>query len=173
MKPHSKGNLRVLGVDTSVRSSGVGVVEAKGNSLTSIEHGRIKNRAKLPLSECLKNLQTGMTDLIKRTKPDVAAIEGIFYSRNVKTAVTLGHARGVVIAVCASANIPVFEYAPRRVKQALVGHGAADKEQVRKMVMVLLNLADEPDEDAGDALAMAICHLHNRTRHEMLAPEAI
>ena len=103
----------------------------------------------------------------------LAAIEGILYSRNVKTAVALGHARGVVIAACAAAGVPVYEYAPRRVKQALVGHGGADKVQVRKMVMTLLNLADEPGEDAGDALAMAICHLHNRTRHEMLAPEAI
>ena len=165
--------MRVLGVDTAVRSSGVAVVEAKGNSLSAVEHGVIKNQAKLPLSECLKNLQEGLVAIIKRSRPDVAAIEGIFYSRNVKTAVALGHARGVVIAACAAAGVPVYEYAPRRVKQALVGHGSADKTQVRKMVMALLDLGNEPAEDAGDALAMAICHLHNRTRHEMLAPESI
>ena len=85
----------------------------------------------------------------------------------------LGHARGVAIAVCALAGLPVYEYPPRKVKQAVAGYGAAEKAQVRKMTMRLLGLNVEPDEDAGDALAIAICHLHNRTIHSIIAPQPI
>ena len=116
----------------------------------------------MPLSACLLNLHKGIVDLIVRTQPGAVAIEGVFFSRNVKTSVTLGEARGVVIAACAAAGMPVYEYSPRRVKQALVGFGAAEKDQVRKMVMSILNLSESPVEDAGDALALAICHLHSK-----------
>ncbi|MGQ9660780.1 MAG: crossover junction endodeoxyribonuclease RuvC, partial [Kiritimatiellia bacterium] len=91
-----------------------------------------------------------------------AAIEGGFYCKNVRTALLLGEARGVAIAACAAHGLPVYEYAPRRVKQAIVGFGAADKVQVRRMVARLLALSREPHEDEGDALALAICHLHDR-----------
>lgn len=165
--------IRVLGIDTSLRSSGVAVVEARGSSLVSIEHATVKTPAKKPMSACLAHLHSDLTELIERTKPTAAALEGIFYCKNVKTAVTLGHARGVAIAVCAAAGLPVFEYSPRRIKQALVGYGSASKEQVRKMVMAITNLDTEPGEDEGDALAIAICHLHNRTQHEALAPNSI
>ena len=165
--------MRVLGVDTSLRSTGVGVVEAAGSRLTAVEFGRVHNADRLPLSECLRRLDAGIRELIGRTRPEVAAIEDIFFCKNVKTVMVLGEARGVVIAACAGAGIPIYEYAPRRVKQALVGHGAADKSQVRRMVMNLLNLTDEPQEDAGDALAIAICHLHSRSPVAELAPEPI
>ena len=165
--------VRVLGVDTSLRSSGVAVVEVRGNTFVSIESNTIKMPPKRPVSACLACLHRELIDLIERTGPAVASVEGIFYCKNVKTAVTLGHARGVVIAACALAGIPVYEYSPRRVKQAIVGHGSAGKEQVRRMVMSLLNLDSEPDEDVGDALAIAICHLHNRTQHKELAPKQI
>ncbi len=164
---------RILGIDTSLRSTGIAVVEAKGNELSAVDYGKIKVSASKPLSECLVALSKGLDDIIKKTRPDAVAIEGAFYSKNAKTAMTLGQVRGVAIAVCAAKNLPVYEYAPRRIKQAVTGNGAADKSQVRKMVMTLLALKEEPQEDAGDALAIAICHLHNMTGHAALAPEAI
>lgn len=165
--------MRVLGIDTSLRSTGVGVVDAAGSRLSVVEFGRVHNIDRLPLSECLRRLDAGIRELIGRTRPEIAAVEDIFYCKNIRTAVVLGEARGVVIAACAGAGLPVYEYAPRRVKQALVGYGAADKSQVRRMVMNLLRLEAEPQEDAGDALAIAICHLHSRSPVAGLAPEPI
>lgn len=141
--------------------------------MASVEHGALKSPKKAPLSECLARLDRGIREILERTSPDAASIEGIFFCRNVKTAVRLGEARGVAIAACAASGVPLYEYAPRRVKQAVVGYGGADKEQVRRMVMSLLGLDTEPQEDAGDALALAICHLNSRTGHAALAPEAI
>ncbi|MFC1462326.1 crossover junction endodeoxyribonuclease RuvC [Verrucomicrobiota bacterium] len=172
--PNSRsGTVRVLGIDTSLRSTGVAVVEATGNRLSALEHGAIRNPRTAPLSKCLRRLDEGLSELITRTGPDAAAIEGAFYSKNVKTAMILGEARGVAIAACARAGLPVYEYAPRRIKQALVGIGSASKNQVRQMVMTLLSLDKEPQEDAGDALAIAICHLHTRSGHAALAPGEI
>jgi crossover junction endodeoxyribonuclease RuvC len=165
--------MRVLGVDTSLRSTGFAVIEERGSTLVSIEYGIIRIPASQPVSECLKRLHEGLTEIIARCKPEEASIEGIFFCKNVRTAVSLGQARGVAIAVCALAGVPMFEYSPRKVKQAVSGYGAADKEQVRGMVKRLLNLDADPAEDASDALAMAICHLHSRTRHAVLAPHSI
>ena len=166
-------SIRVLGVDTSLRSTGFGVVEGIGNRFKAVEFGTIKNPRTSPLSSCLQKLSSNITEVINRSKPDVAVIEGVFFCKNIKTLLMLGEARGVVIAVCAEHGIPVYEYAPRRVKQALVGFGGAQKDQVAKMVMVQLALREQPQEDAADALAMAICHLHNRTGYAALMPKAI
>lgn len=165
--------IRILGIDASLRSTGVGVVEAGGSKLSAVECGALKTPAGKPLSECLRRLSRGITDVIERTGPEAAAIEGVFFCKNVKTAVTLGETRGAAIAACAAHGLPVYEYSPRKVKQAVVGFGAASKEQVRKMVMSLLGMEDEPQEDAGDALAIAICHLNSRTTHAALAPKEI
>ena len=155
--------VRILGVDTSLRSTGLGVVDGSGSSMTSVECGTVKNPPKFPLSECLKCIGERVVDIIERTQPDEVAIEGIFYAKNAKTSMILGEARGIVIATCAMKGLPVYEYAPRKIKLAVVGSGSASKEQVRKMLMKLLALSEEPQEDAGDALAIAVCHLHNRT----------
>ncbi len=155
---------RILGVDSSLRSSGVAMIEARGSELKPVEYGLITNPAGRPLSKCLDHLYREITASIARGHPDAAAIEGVFYCKNVRTAVVLGEARGAVIAACASSGVPVYEYPPRRVKQAVVGFGGAGKEQMRKMVMTLLGLKDEPQEDASDALAIAICHAHSVTR---------
>jgi crossover junction endodeoxyribonuclease RuvC len=169
----STQNPRALGIDTSLRATGVAVVEMAGSRYSVVEYGVLKNSSKLPLSECLIRLSRGIADVVERLHPTAAAVEGAFFHQNVKTAMTLGQARGVVIAACAGLGVPVYEYAPRRVKQAVVGYGSAEKEQVRKMVMSLLALDKEPPEDAADALALAICHLHNRTGHAALMPEPI
>lgn len=165
--------MRVLGIDTSLRSTGLGIVEARGSVLTAVEYGRVHNPDRLPLSECLRRLDVAIRETIGRTRPEVAAIEDIFFAKNARTAMVLGEARGVVIAACAAGGLPVFEYPPRRVKQAIAGSGAAEKVQVRRMVMTLLSLADEPQEDAGDALAIAICHLNTRTAVAALSPKPI
>ena len=165
--------IRVLGIDASLRSTGVAVVDASGNSLSAVEYGTLKMKASEPLSGCLKLLNAGIVEILKRTEPEAVAIEGAFFCKNAKTALTLGEVRGAAIAVCASYGLPIYEYAPRRVKQAVVGYGAASKMQVRAMVVSLLALDGEPQEDAGDALAVAICHLHNRTGHGALMPKEI
>lgn len=165
--------MRVLGIDTSLRSSGVAVVESLDGRNTALEYGRIHNLAKLPLSECLRRIDGGIREIIGRTKPDLAAIEDIFFAKNARTSLVLGEARGVVIAACASLAIPVYQYEPRRVKKAIAGNGAADKLQVRKMTMVLLGLKEEPQEDAGDALAIALCHINSRSPVAELNPQPI
>jgi crossover junction endodeoxyribonuclease RuvC len=169
----NKSDIRILGIDTSLRSTGVGVVAAAGSRMSAVEYGAIRIPARAPLSECLKRLNRGIVEIIERTRPEAVAIEGVFFSKNANTAVILGEARGVVIAACAFQGLPIYEYAPRRVKQAVVGFGAAEKEQVRKMVMSLLGLKEDPQEDAGDALALAICHIHSRTGIAALMPEPI
>lgn len=155
---------RVLGVDTSLRSSGVGIVEAPGSRYKAVTWGLIKNPAGRPHTACLAHLFEELRGIIRRDKPSAAAVEGIFYSKNVRTAMTLGQARGVVLAVCALEGVPVFEYAPRSVKQSVVGNGNAHKQQVMRMVAVLLGLKEEPEEDAADALALALTHLHHQGR---------
>mgnify|MGYP001074193532 CR=1 FL=1 len=152
--------MRVLGVDTSLRSTGVAVIEVDGRRLTKTAYKLVKSSRNLPASQCLHHLYTAIVGIIARQKPDAAAVEGIFYCRNIKTAVSLGEARGAVKAACAAGGVPVYEYTPRFVKQAVTGRGAASKEQVGKMVMLILNLDDMPQEDVSDALAIAICHIH-------------
>jgi crossover junction endodeoxyribonuclease RuvC len=157
----SKPGIRILGIDTSLRSTGYGVVEAKGNSLSCVECGFLKTRPKWRHSECLKTIAEGIGAVIAGAKPDAVAIEGAFFFKNARTAMVLGEARGVAIATCAAADLTIYEYAPRRVKQAVVGVGSADKQQVARMVMTLLGLREEPQSDAADALALAICHIHS------------
>lgn len=150
----------ILGVDTSLRSSGVGVIRGPVKSAQFITCGTIKNAASLPHTECLRRIDAAITELIVEHHPDVVAIEGAFFAKNARTAMILGQARGVVLAAAARAGVPVYEYAPRDVKLALSGFGSATKEQVAKMITTVLRLKQVPQEDAADALAIALCHLH-------------
>jgi crossover junction endodeoxyribonuclease RuvC len=150
--------VRILGIDTSLRSTGVGVLVSDGLRHSVSSYGTIAAPKSWPLSRCLANLQTRIQELIESETPDQVAIEGIFFCKNVKTAVILGEARGTVIATCAAAGLDIVEYAPRRVKQCIVGRGAADKSQVAFMVKNLLGLEAVPQNDAADALAIAYCH---------------
>ena len=159
---------RILGVDTSLRSSGVGIIEVRGHELRAIAYGRIHNRPAELHSQCLWNIFKEVSVLIEKHQPVCAAIEGAFFSKNAKTAMILGQARGAVLAACAKAGIPVCEHSPRRVKQALTGNGGAQKDQVAKMVMQLLQLEEQPQEDAADALAVAITHHHQASLPEAL-----
>ena len=165
--------IRVLGIDTSLRSTGLGVVEASGSRMAAVEFGTVRAPARAPLSECLTRLFQGIGEILERVRPQAVAIEGAFFFKNAGTAMILGETRGVAIAACALRGVPVFEYAPRRVKQAVVGFGGAGKAQVQKMIVSLLSLRETPPEDASDALALAICHLHSRTGYAALKPAAV
>ncbi len=153
------GTIRLLGVDTALRTTGFGIIDTSGNQSTAIDCGVIKTKKGQPLSECLRRLAGGIRELVRTYAPDVAVIEGAFYCRNVHKAMMLGAARGAVIATLAELTIPMYEYAPRKVKQSVCGHGNASKEQVALMVSHQLNIKvnDIPD-DATDALALTICH---------------
>ena len=159
---------RILGVDTSLRSSGVGIIEVRGHELLAVAYGRIHNRPAELHSQCLWNIFQEVSTLIDKHKPACAAIEGAFFEKNAKTAMVLGQDRGAVLGACAKAGIPVYEHSPRRVKQALTGNGGAQKDQVAKMVMQLLQLEEQPQEDAADALAVAITHYHQASLPEAL-----
>jgi crossover junction endodeoxyribonuclease RuvC len=150
--------LRILGIDTSLRSTGVGLLQSDGIRHQALTYGTIKAPASWPRSRCLANLSRNIGDLIETDRPDVVAIEGIFFCKNVKTAFILGEARGAVITTCATAGLKIYEYAPRKVKQGVVGRGGADKQQVAAMMKSLLGLKEIPQNDAADALAIAYCH---------------
>jgi len=165
--------IRVLGIDTSLRSTGVGILDAIGSRMTPVYYGTIKNPPGRPLSACLLFLQDEIGKLIRTHEPQVAVIEGVFYAKNVKTMLILSHARGAIIAQCARAGLPVYEYEPRRIKMAVAGYGGAEKAQIQKMVKTLIGLAEEPQNDAADALALAITHLHNRTAIRALSAEPV
>jgi crossover junction endodeoxyribonuclease RuvC len=169
----ARETIKILGIDTSLRSTGVGIVEVRGNDLRAVAYGRIRNKPKVPHSLCLENIFNSVSDLIEEHRPDCAAIEGAFFSKNANTAMVLGQARGVAIAACAKKGLEISEHSPRKVKSALVGTGAASKDQVAKMVVRLLNLAEQPQEDAADALAIAICHYHQFSLPEELRAKRI
>ncbi len=169
----ARETIRILGIDTSLRSTGVGIIEARGSELRAIVYGRIHNKPKVPHSTCLENIFNSLTDLIEDHQPTCAAIEGAFFAKNANTAMVLGQARGAVITACARLGLEISEHSPRKVKQSLVGTGAAQKDQVAKMVMRLLNLEEQPQEDAADALAVAICHFHQSALPEKMQAKKI
>jgi crossover junction endodeoxyribonuclease RuvC len=165
--------IRILGVDTSLRSSGIAVLEMSGKRMRALAYGRIFNKPSFPHTGCLAEIYRQVDSLITEFKPDEAAIEGAFFAKNAKTAMILGQARGAVLTVCALRTLPVYEYSPRSVKQAVVGVGSARKEQVAKMVVRLLGLKEQPQEDAADALAIALCHAHQRDLPEALRSKPV
>lgn len=153
--------MRVLGVDPGTAITGYGVVDAvPGRTGRLIECGVLRTRARDPLPERLQAVYEGITEVLARHRPDVMAVEGVFYATNVRTTVVLGHARGVVLLAGALAGLPVEEYSPAMVKKAVVGRGAALKPQVGFMVARLLQLRTPPTPaDAADAVAVALTHL--------------
>ncbi|MBI1911645.1 MAG: crossover junction endodeoxyribonuclease RuvC [Deltaproteobacteria bacterium] len=154
--------MRVLGIDPGSINTGYGVVEKGGaGKLLHIADGTISAGADMPLPERLLKISEGLKEVFNEFKPEAVAIESLFFSKNVRSAIMLGHARGVALLSAASNGLEVFEYAPRAVKQAVVGYGAATKDQVQKMVKALLKTPAVSKADAADALAIAICHIHH------------
>lgn len=154
--------MRVLGIDPGTLSTGYGVVEARGEKLEAVVWGAIRSSARISLPLRLKAIQEGLEEVIRCDSPRAAAVEDLFFARDARAALKLGHARGAAIVAAARSGIEVFTYSSLAVKQAIVGYGKAEKQQVQAMVAALLNLNELPQpEDASDALAVAICHLHS------------
>lgn len=150
--------MKVLGIDASLRGTGLAVIEQQGTRVCARHWEVVKIGPKAPHSECLRMIRERMDAVIAAHKPEAAAMEGGFFCKNVKVAMILGEVRGVAIACCAMAGVAVFEYSPRTAKQNITGWGAAPKEQVARMVVSVLGLAEAPPPDATDALALALCH---------------
>ena len=153
----------ILGVDTSLRSTGFGVLETKGSRLVALDYGNIPNAAKVPLSECLRRIHAKIAELIATWNPDVLSVEKVIYGKNANTMMVLGEARGAVIVAGADAARPIYEYEPRRVKMAVCGNGLAEKIQIQRMVKTFLALPELPQNDAADALGLAITHVHGNS----------
>ena len=149
----------ILGIDPGLARMGYGVISQSGSQLKALEYGTITSEAHTDAEKRLVVLFEKLQKVLKKVKPDEVAIEELFFARNVKTAISVGQARGVALLACGLANVPVFEYKPMEVKQAVAGFGAADKEQIQKMVKLLLGLSEVPKpDDTADALAIAITH---------------
>ncbi|MGQ9801276.1 MAG: crossover junction endodeoxyribonuclease RuvC [Candidatus Saccharicenans sp.] len=155
--------MRVLGLDPSLQSTGFGIVENEGEKLQAIVYGIIKPEGRAEFYQRLNEIRTELEKIVDCYQPDEVAIENPFYARNVRTALSLGQVRGAVLVALASRNCPLFEYSALEIKKAVTGYGQAEKDQVQRMVKILLNLEDDRMSlDASDALAAAICHLNNR-----------
>jgi len=153
--------LRVLGVDPGSRKTGYGLVERDGSRIRHIDNGVIVLPGKAPLAERLAIIHERLTEVVDTYRPDVAAFEKIFFAKNARSALVLGHARGAAMLAASQHALPVHEYAPSEVKQAVSTSGRADKNQVAMMVKLILGLSEPAQEDASDALAVAICHCNH------------
>lgn len=157
--------MRILGVDPGYAIVGVGTIDYEGNRFRVVDFGAITTEAGEDMFERLKAIYDEMTKLIEYVKPDVMAIEELFFQNNQKTAINVAQARGVLILAAKNYGIPVFEYTPLQVKQAVVGYGRAEKTQVQQMTKAILNLTEVPKpDDTADALAIAVCHAHSGGR---------
>ena len=161
---HERGeeNLIILGIDPGFAITGVGVIEYKNNKFKVLDYGAITTDSGLKLSQRLLLLYNKLENVIIKYNPDVVAIEELFFNKNIKTALNVGHGRGVVLLAAAKNNKKIFEYTPLQVKQSVVGYGRAEKNQVQQMVKMILNLKSIPKpDDVADALAVAVCCAHS------------
>ncbi|HCC55470.1 MAG TPA: crossover junction endodeoxyribonuclease RuvC [Desulfobulbaceae bacterium] len=154
--------VRILGIDPGSRATGYGVIDQQGHALTFVTCGVIRTSEKQLFPERLQEIYNGICEVIAVYKPQLAGVEDIFTAINPRSALKLGHARGVLILAVRQHGLLLEEYSPRVVKQAVAGYGQASKEQVQQMVRILLRLAAEPSHDAADALAVAICRASHR-----------
>ncbi len=162
--------MRVLAIDASLRNSGVAVVDGSNGKVCALYYGTIHNKNALRSSSCLVAIRDRLAELIREHEPDSCALESVIYVQSYKTAILLGAARGAAILAAAENGIPVFEYAPTRIKQATVGLGGAGKNQVAFMVRALLGLTETPDADAADALAIGLTHLRSQEAARLGVP---
>jgi len=155
----------VLGVDPGSIVTGFGLVEKNNDQMTCIHAGNISSSNKIPFYERIHRIFQSMVEIMNRYQPEEMAIEDVFFAKNVKSALKIGHARGAVLIAAVQCGLKIFEYTPLEIKKSVVGYGRASKEQVRSMVQIMLKLKTQPNLDTSDALATAICHL-NWTRYE-------
>lgn len=151
--------MRILGIDPGIAIVGYGVVDKVGNQYKTVAYDAVTTKAHTPLEDRLEKVYNGVCEIIKEYKPDAMSIEELFFNNNAKTALTVGQARGVIILAAVQNHVPVYEYTPLQVKQALTGYGRAGKTQIQQMMRSMLGLAEVPKpDDVADALAIAVCH---------------
>lgn len=156
--------MRIMGIDPGIAIVGYGVIDRQGNRLKPVDYGSIQTEAGLPTATRLKQIYDAVTGLYQKFRPDVVAIEKLFFNRNVTTAFAVGQARGVLMLAAEEAGASITEYTPLQIKMAVVGYGQAQKRQIQEMVRMLLNLPDIPKpDDVADALGVAICQAHSTT----------
>ncbi len=156
--------MRILGIDPGIAIVGFGLIEANAGRAQMLRYGAITTEAGLPLATRLWQIGSDMEELIAQCKPDVIAIEELFFNNNITTGIAVAHGRGVILYSAEKCGIPLFEYTPSQVKQAVVGYGKAEKRQVMDMTKRILNLKAVPrPDDAADALALALCHARSAT----------
>ena len=156
--------MKIFGIDPGSERTGYGCVERSGSRHYLVICGSLAAPASATFPERLKHIHAGLCALLAECRPDCVAVESIFHARNVRSALKLGHARGVALLAASEAGLRVYEYAPAEIKRAVVGYGRAEKPQIQQMVKLLLGLDTVPSpHDIADALAVAICHLHNST----------
>ena len=159
----------ILGIDPGYAIVGIGVIEYKGNKFRPLEYNAITTDAHTLTSQRLKIIYDEINLFLDKYNPDAVAIEELFFNSNQKTAIAVAQARGVLITAVTNKGIPIFEYTPLQIKQAVTGYGRADKSQIQQMVKMLLNLNAIPKpDDAADALAVAICHAHSGAMNDKL-----
>lgn len=152
----------ILGIDPGIADTGFGLIKKTGNKIACLTYGSIKTPAKTDVADRLETISNDLNVLIKKYKPDLIAVEQLFFAKNVKTALVVGQARGVVLLTAKQNNIPLTEFTPLQVKQAVTTYGKADKTQIQRMVKMILGLSKIPKpDDAADALAIAICAINN------------
>ncbi len=152
--------MRVIAIDPAIRNTGFAVVEGDALKQRALAYDTIRIPQRLPQSQALAAVRTGIANQIEKWQPDEVAVESIIFVQSHRTAISMGAARAATLIAAADRGLPIYEYAPRRVKQAVVGKGAADKGQVAFMVRALLSLSETPDPDAADALAIALAHFY-------------
>jgi crossover junction endodeoxyribonuclease RuvC len=156
--------VKILGIDPGSRRTGYGCLKTDGSRHLLVLSGALTVPSRLTFPEKLLAIHAGLTNILRRAEPDCVAIENLFHARNVRSALMLGHARGVAVLAAVEAGVPVVEYTPAEIKRAVVGYGRAEKHQVQEMVRMLLGLERAPaPHDVADALAVAICHTHTLT----------
>jgi crossover junction endodeoxyribonuclease RuvC len=163
----------ILGIDPSLRGTGFGVIRLGKPHPIAIAHGTITCPAGWERSRCLLRILQVIREQSAAHKPTVCAIEGLFYAQNLQTALIMGEARGASLAAAAEAGLEIYEIAPRKVKQAMVGYGAAQKLAVAKMVQRMLHLAEAPSPDAADALALALTYAQETSRYSLAGPKRV
>jgi crossover junction endodeoxyribonuclease RuvC len=163
----------ILGLDPSLRGTGYGVIRLARPYPQTLAHGTISCPANWERSRCLVRIVQGLRGVLQQHQPAVCVVEGLFYAQNLQTALIMGEARGAALSAIAEAGLEIYELAPRKVKQAIVGYGAAQKVAVAKMVQRMLRLAEPPAPDAADALALALAHAQEQGRFHLQAVRRI
>ena len=173
VQPRPTAHAVILGVDPSLRGTGYGVIRAGKPGPQAIAHGTVTCPQSWPRSRCLVLISQTLREMVCQHRPTVCVVEGIFYAQNLQTAMIMGEARGAAMAAVAEAGLEIYEIAPRKVKQAIVGYGGAQKLAVAKMVQRLLGLSEPPAPDAADALALALAHAQEQGRYSLAPARSI